>query len=99
MRLARIKVKGESAVYHCISRVVGGQMLLDDLGKEKLKELLDRLAEFCGVEVITYCMMSHHFQLLLRVPVRVELSDDELLAKMVKFYGKKGILTGWRRKD
>ena len=93
MRMARIKVAGESAVYHCISRVVGGQMLLDDLGKEKLVGLLGKLAEFCGVEVITYCMMSNHFHLLLRVPVRIELSDAELLAKMVKFYGKKGLLT------
>ncbi len=93
MRMTRIKIAGESAVYHCISRVVGGQMLLDDLGKQKLTELLGRLADFCGVEVITYCMMSNHFHLLLRVPVRVELSDAELLAKMVKFYGKKGILT------
>ena len=83
MRMARIKVAGESAVYHCISRVVGGQMLLDDLGKEKLTELLGRLADFCGVEVITYCMMSNHFHLLVRVPARVELSDAELLTKMV----------------
>ena len=32
MRLARIKIEGTTAVYHCISRVVGGQRLLDDLG-------------------------------------------------------------------
>ncbi len=93
MRMARIKIEGATAVYHCISRVVGGQRLLDDLGKEKVVGLLGKLAEFCGVEVITYCMMSNHFHLLLRVPVRVELSDEQLLAKMAKFYGKKGILT------
>ena len=93
MRMARIKIEGATAVYHCISRVVGGQRLLDDLGKEKLVGLLGKLAEFCGVEVITYCMMSNHFHLLLRVPVRVELSDEQLLAKMAKFYGKNGILT------
>ena len=40
-------------MYHCLSRVVGGLMLLDDRGKAKLTELLGRLAEFCGVEVIT----------------------------------------------
>ncbi len=91
--MARIKLAGESAVYHCISRIVGGQRLLDDLGKEKLVGILGKLAEFCDVEVITYCIMCNHFHLLLRVPVRVELSDTELLAKMVKFYGKKGILT------
>ncbi len=80
-------------MYHCISRIVGGQRLLDDLGKEKLVGILGKLADFCGVEMITYCVMSNHFHLLLRVPIRAELSDTELLAKMAKFYGKKGILT------
>jgi putative transposase len=93
MRMARIKIEGATAVYHCISRVVGGEWLLDDLGKEKLVRLLGSLAEFCGVEVLTYCMMSNHFHLLLRVPARTDLSDAELLAKMVRFYGRKGILT------
>ncbi|MSU21517.1 MAG: transposase, partial [Pedosphaera sp.] len=53
--MARIKLAGESAVYHCISRIVGGQRLLDDLGKEKFVGILAKLAEFCDVEVITYC--------------------------------------------
>ncbi len=70
MRMARIKLAGESAVYHCISRIVGGQRLLDDLGKEKLVGILGKLAEFCDVEVITYCIMSNHFQPLPPAPAR-----------------------------
>ena len=97
MRMARIKLEGAAAVYHCISRVVGGQLLLDDGCKEKLVEILGKVAAFCGVEVITYCMMSNHFHVLVRVPARVELSDDELLARMTAFYGKKGILTALAR--
>ena len=97
MRMARIKLAGAAAVYHCISRVVGGQLLLDDGCKEKLVEILGKVATFCGVEVITYCMMSNHFHVLVRVPARVELSDDELLARMAAFYGKKGILTALAR--
>ena len=57
MRMARIKVHGRSAVYHCMSRVVGGQGLLEKLGKEQLVKILWPLARFCGIEVITYCMM------------------------------------------
>jgi hypothetical protein len=34
MRKARIKVIDQTAVYHCIARVVGGQFLMDDLCKE-----------------------------------------------------------------
>ena len=94
MRMPRLKGSPEqSAVYHCISRVVGGQFLLDDLGKEQLSQLLLKLAAFCGIEVITYCMMGNHFHLLIRVPIRRDLSDAELLQRLEGFYGRKGVLT------
>ncbi|MBX3734960.1 MAG: transposase [Verrucomicrobiae bacterium] len=94
--MARMKVKAEEGrvgVYHCISRVVGGQRLLDDLCKEKLAEILLKLARFCGIEIITYCMMGNHFHLLLRVPAAREIPDAELLQRLEGFYGKRGILT------
>jgi len=93
MRMARIKASGRGAVYHCISRVVGGQFLLDDLGKEMLTKILLKLSSFCGLEVITYCMMGNHFHLLVRVPERFELSDAQLLERLEGLYGKKGIVT------
>ena len=98
MRLPRLKAsQDQSAVYHCISRVVGGEFLLDDLGKEQLARLLLKLAAFCGIELITYCMMGNHFHLLIRVPVRQELSDTELLQRLEDFYGKRGALTALAR--
>lgn len=94
MRLPRLKASpDQSAVFHCISRVVGGEFLLDDLGKEQLARLLLKLAAFCGIELITYCMMGNHFHLLIRVPSRQELSDAELLQRLEDFYGKRGALT------
>ena len=93
MRLKRIKPVGETAVYHCLSRIVGGQMLLDDLGKEKLVQLLWPLARFCGVEVLTYCMMSNHFHLLVRIPPPTELSEEALQEKLTAFYGPQGVWT------
>ena len=92
MRLARIKMTGRSAVYHCISRVVGGQRLLDDLCKEKLVEILRQLSRFCGVEVITYCMMANHFHILIRVPDKQEPTDAQLLERMEFLYGRKGVM-------
>lgn len=93
MRLARIKGGGsEGAVYHCVSRTVGGQMLLDDLCKARLADLLMPLARFCGLEVITYCMMGNHFHLLVRVPKAVALSDEELFLRAEGFYGAQGFL-------
>jgi hypothetical protein len=56
--------------------------------------MLKRLARFCEVELITYCVMSNHFHVLVHVPARREpksVSDDTLLVKLRQFYGKKGV--------
>ncbi len=91
MRMARIKVAGRGAVYHCISRVVGGQRLLGSREKEKLREMLWQQAEFSGLQIITYCLMVNHVHILVRVPAQVAASDAELVARAGKFYGKKSL--------
>ena len=92
MRLARIKIEGESAVYHCISRIVGGQFLLADEEKEKFRQLIWLQSKFSGVEVITYCVMSNHFHLLIRVPGITELDKNAPLFQTSK--GKTPQLSG-----
>ncbi len=77
-------------MYHCMSRVVGGERLLNEACREKLSEILMSLSAFCGLEVITYCMMPNHFHLLIRVPEAREVSDEELLERAEIFYGKRG---------
>ena len=86
-------------MYHCVSRTVGGQFLLDDLAKQRLVDLLFPLAQFCGVEIITYCMMSNHFHLLIRVPSQTPLSDSLLLQRAEAFYGKQALLPSLARAD
>ncbi len=91
MRTARIKVSGRGAVYHCISRIVGGQRLLGSLEKEKLREMLWQQSRFSGIEIITYCLMSNHVHLLVRVPGDVAVSDSELVARAARFYGPESL--------
>ena len=93
MRTARIKFQDRSAIFHCLSRVVAGERLLDEAAREVLSRMLWKLAGFCGVEVITYCMMSNHFHILIRVPERSQLTDAELIARLEALYGRKGALT------
>ena len=45
-------------------------MLFGAEEKEAFRILMWRLARFCGVEVLTYCVMGNHFHLLVRVPRR-----------------------------
>ena len=88
MRTSRLKVKGQSAVYHCVTRVVGGAMLLDRRAKEVLRKQLWYMARFCGVEILTYCIMSNHFHVLVRVPEKQRVDDRELLARFSLLYAQ-----------
>ena len=48
---------------------------------------------FCGLEVITYCMMSNHFHVLIRVPEPIQLTDGQLVERLEALYGARGALT------
>ena len=83
MRLARIKIAPEAgeAVYHCMTRVVNGERVIDDVAKEVLRKQLWLGAEFCGVEILTYAILSNHFHVLVKVPVKTVPTDAELLRR------------------
>ena len=83
-----MKVSGCDAVYHCMSRTVNGEFLFKDREKEILRKMIRQIADFCGVEVLTYCILSNHFHVLVRVPVAPSVSDAELLRRYRVLYPK-----------
>jgi hypothetical protein len=64
-----------------MTRVVAGERLIDDPAKEILRRQLWLVAEFCGVEILTYAILSNHFHILVRVPQKSSPSDTELLRR------------------
>ena len=67
--------------YHVVNRVHGKAYLLDAEAAEEFCRIMRRMARFCGVEVITYCIMTNHVHLLVKVPPREKLPDSELFAR------------------
>jgi REP-associated tyrosine transposase len=88
MRQPRIKAAPEeaSAVYHCVSRTVNGERLFDDVAKEVFRKQLWQVATYCGVQIVTYAVLSNHFHILVRVPRLEEVSDAELLRRFEILY-------------
>ena len=84
----RILVRGGVAVYHVISRTACRQFLFGPKEKEVFCALLFQQAQFAGVEVLSYCIMSNHVHLLLRVAPVEALSDDALLRRYAAYYGE-----------
>jgi putative transposase len=86
--MRRTKLSGVSAVYHAMSRTVGNAFLFEDREKEVLRKMIWQVADFCGVEVLTYCIMSNHFHVLIQVPCVDSISDVELLRRFKVLYPK-----------
>jgi hypothetical protein len=90
MRQPRLKVipTEAEAVYHCISRTVNGEHLFDYTSREVLRKMLWQVADYCGVQVLTYAILANHFHFLIRVPVKAPIPDEELLRRYQVLYPK-----------
>lgn len=64
-----------------MTRVVNGERVIDDTGKEVLRTQLWQVAAYCGVQILTYAILSNHFHVLVRVPKFDSITDEELLRR------------------
>ena len=108
MRQARLKAPEdhEVAYYHCLSRVVNREFVLGVEERERFVEMMRCYEHFCGVRVLTCCVLSNHFHLLLALPRRPAAlpGDEELPARAKAVYTPQALGTlRWRlehwRKD
>jgi hypothetical protein len=70
-----------------MSRIIQGQMRLDDSEKERFRKIMRDVAAFAGVEIMTYALMTNHLHLLLMVPEKSEIAEEEVLRRIDGLYG------------
>jgi REP element-mobilizing transposase RayT len=88
--MKRIQQSREGSYYHCSSETVHTLGWLDQEGKAVFVKILHKVAAFCGVTVVTYCVMDSHFHLLIKVPPRAAreaVTDKELMRRFRALYG------------
>ncbi len=83
--------ESDSSIYHCISRVVDRQFVFGREEKDVFVRMMREYEAFCGVRVLSYCVMSNHFHVLAEVPPKVkgealEMGDDAFLPRMKAMY-------------
>lgn len=76
------------AIYHCFSRVVDRRHVFDGAEREHFRMLMRMCEKFTGCRVLSYCVMSNHFHILLEVIPMPEggISDEELVDRLSAFY-------------
>lgn len=80
----------KSAIYHCVSRVVDRDFKFGEVEREVFVQMMRRYEKFCGVQVLSYCVMSNHFHILVKVPPECEreIDEAEIVARMKSVYSK-----------
>ncbi len=81
-RWLRVKGReGRANCLHVMSRIVDGLPFFGEEDKDALVVMLFRMAKFCRVKVLTYCVMGNHFHALIEVPdgekIRCHFRDRE----------------------
>ena len=69
-----------------MSRTVDGEAFFGDVEREVFRQMIWKVADFSGVRVITYAVMKNHFHLLVEVPEKAEISDEELVRRFRVLY-------------
>lgn len=84
----RVLLEKNTAVYHVVSKSAFHEFRFSDKCKEMFRSMLERQAEFCGVEVLAFCFLDNHFHLLVRIPYLEKAPDDkELIRRYEALYG------------
>lgn len=63
-----------SHCYHVMSRLTDGIEFFEPVEKQALVVLLFKMARFCRVKVLTYCVMGNHFHALIEVPPKAQVT-------------------------
>jgi len=87
-RIARMLVKGESAVYHVMTRTALDGYVLGDVEKDYLFQVIKKLSSVYFSEVIGVTVMGTHFHLLTRMHQGKEYSDEEIHRRFLLYYGE-----------
>jgi len=76
------------AIYHCISRVVDRRFVFGDAEREQFRIYLRMYENFTGCRILSYCIMSNHFHILLEVPPMPAggISDEEFVKRLRAIY-------------
>jgi REP element-mobilizing transposase RayT len=81
--------------YHCMSRVVDRRFVIQEPQKEHFVSLLRECEAFSGVKVLTYCVLSNHFHVLLEVPRPPEPDQrptmDQVVAMLRQLTGHQAV--------
>ena len=73
--------KETETIHHLTSRIAHRVYFLKDDERNDLLEMMRRVAEFIGIKLLGWCVMTNHFHILAYLPKRVDVDEAEVLRR------------------
>jgi len=87
-RYARMLLKGESAVYHVMSRTALPEYPFKDPDKDEFVEILKKFSRIYFIEVLGYCVMGNHWHGVFKVNPESQYTDADIRKRFALMYGE-----------
>ena len=95
--------KNPETVHHLISRIAHRVYFLEDGERMDFLEVVRRAAQFSGIELIGWCVMTNHFHLMVYLPTPSFVDETEVLRRFGVLKGAAAAesiaceFAGWRK--
>lgn len=71
-----------------MSRIAHQVYFMTDEVRNDFLEMIRRAADFCGIKLLAWCIMTNHFHLLVYLPTPENLSEEEILRRYAVLKGR-----------
>ena len=86
------RVKEPNTVHHLMSRIAHKVYFLVDDARDDFVDIMLRTADFCGIKLLGWCVMTNHFHILAYLPEPAVVDDEELLRRYRRLKGNAAVL-------
>ena len=76
------RIKKPLTFHHIVNRIAHRVFFLRDEERNDFLAMLRRVAEFTGIKLVGWCIMTNHFHLLAFLPERVEVDEAEIIRRV-----------------
>ena len=87
---SNFRVKEYLTVHHVMNRIAHQVFFLKEEERNDFVAMMKRSAEFSGIQLIAWCIMTNHFHLLAFLPERVEVDEAEVVRRVGVLKGEAG---------
>ena len=94
--MRRCRISLPNRCYHLISRVAHRAYFLDEDERTRLVDFVRRVAEYSGVKLLAYSVMSNHFHVFVYIGRPESLSDAEIVRRISALYSDVSFFSGSR---